>query len=205
LAAYAKSPKSLDLTSRSTNAEAHLRIDALYARSVVLRHLGRHAEAQADLAMVFPDKVIFELASESDLKGWTLKGNAFSVSPHGGLFLQPTLNSVAASGERATGSALSPPFRVGEEFEYVDAVLQGGKDEGQPGEENLVLRFLDADSGAVFDQLLPPGTHELRTNRVSTTNLSGKLIRLLLVDHNTNSAYAWIGLRQLSLIRRPRP
>ena len=67
------------------------------------------------------------------------------------------------------------------------------------GRENLALRFLDTASGETLEELLPPGIHELRTQRVPLEKLKGGTIRLQLLDENRNSSYAWIGLRKLVL------
>jgi hypothetical protein len=82
----------------------------------------------------------------------------------------------------------------------MEIVFQGGWNQGAEGEENLVLRLLDAGSGAVLEQVLPPGTHELTTRRLKLDKLRGKSIRLQLVDNNTDSSFAWIGLRKVSLV-----
>jgi hypothetical protein len=149
--------------------------------------------------------VIFDLVSAQDLDGWTLKGNAFNFASAGVLVPQPTLNSLSLAGETATGSALSPPFDVGSEFEYLEVVFHGGWNHGPAGDENLVLRIVDAQSGAVLDQLLPPGTHELTKRLVKTANFKDKHIRVHLIDNNTDSSFAWIGLERLSLTGRVRP
>lgn len=156
-------------------------------------------------APVRDEAVLFDLASADDLRDWTLQGNAFSVSPLLALGVRSTLNSLAASGESATGSALSPPFTVDSRFKELEIVFHGGWSEERNGKENLAVRLLDADSGAVLEQVLPPGTHILTTRRLALDKLSGKSIRLMLVDNNTASTYAWIGLRRLSLVGSRRP
>jgi WD40 repeat protein len=147
-----------------------------------------------ELAYRLADKVIFDSTSANDLDGWTLEGNAFSLASVPGRVPQRTLNSLALRGETATGSALSPPFYVGEEFEYLDVVFDGG------GGHDLVLYLLDADTGAVLHQFVPLD-HEWR-RRLRTADLKGRLIRLLLTDDNSDSSYAWIGLRKVSLTGR---
>ncbi len=147
--------------------------------------------------------VVFDLASSEDLAGWTLTGGAFSVSPVRGLFTKPTLNSLAAAGETATGTALSPPFAIESEFEHLEVLWQGGWSETSEGHETLVLQFLEAASGIVLLQLTPPGTHELRTQRAPLDQLRGRTVRVKLVDENRNASYAWIGLRTLVLAGPP--
>jgi hypothetical protein len=144
------------------------------------------------------ERVVFDLASSEDLEGWTLTGG-FSVSTMPGLIPKPTLNSVAAAGETATGTALSPAFTVEPQFDQLEVLLQGGWSEKSNGRENLVLRIVDATTGATLEELFPPGIHELRTQRVPLEKLKGRTIRLQLVDDNRNSSFAWIGLRKLVL------
>lgn len=156
-------------------------------------------------ATVRDEKVVFELVSTDDLRGWTLKGTAFSVSPLGALCSRPTLNSLTRSGEAAEGFALSPPFFVDERFEQLEIVLHGGWSRNEKGEENLVVQLLDADTGALLAQILPPGTHELTTVKLALDKLGGRSIRLMLKDDNEASAYAWIGIRKVSLVDSRRP
>jgi len=144
-------------------------------------------------------RVIFNLASPSDIQGWKCGGGAFTVNAVPGLFARATLNSLAAAGETATGSALSPAFAIDPRFDRAEVLVQGGWSEAIDGRENLVFEFLDADSGAVLLELVPPGTHELRTQRVAIEPLRGRTVRVRLVDENRNSSYAWIGLRRLVL------
>jgi hypothetical protein len=145
------------------------------------------------------EKVIFDLASSQELEGWTLKGNAFSVATAGELVPRPTLNSLALGGETATGTALSPAFVIEPRFDALEVVFQGGWNQGTDGEENLILRLLDADNGAVLERILPPGTHVLTTRHLKLDKLTGKTIRIQMVDNNTDSSFAWIGLRKVSL------
>ena len=148
------------------------------------------------------ERVLFDLASSEDLEGWTLTGG-FSVSTVPILIPRPTLNSVATAGETATGTALSPPFTIEPQFDHLEVLLQGGWSEKLNGRENLALRFVDAASGETLEELLPPGIHELRTQRVPVEKLKGRTIRLQLVDENRNSSFAWIGLRKVVLLGPP--
>jgi hypothetical protein len=150
-------------------------------------------------------RIIFDLASVHDLQGWTLQGTAFSVSPLGALLSRPTLNSLRRSGESATGSALSPPFTIDRRFDRMEIVFHGGRSYKQQGKENLVVRLLDAHTGAVLEEILPPGTHELTARTLALDRLRGTSVRLVLVDENRASSYAWIGLRSVSLLDAPPP
>ncbi len=144
-------------------------------------------------------KVIFDLASPEDIKGWKLEGSAFSVSSAPGLIPRATLNSYVLGGESATGTATSPAFDVPTDYETMEVIFQGGWSEPLNGKENLALQFIEADSGSVLEELTPPGTHVLTTKRLGTERLVGKRVCLRLIDDNTNASFAWIGLRSLSL------
>jgi hypothetical protein len=78
--------------------------------------------------------------------------------------------------------------------------FQGGRSRTVDGRENLAIRLLDADSGTVLAQALPPGTHVLTTRRIPLSDIKGQTIRLELVDENTDASYAWIGLESVELI-----
>lgn len=144
-------------------------------------------------------KVVFDLASAEDLKGWKLEGSAFSVSSTPGLIPRATLNSYVVGGESATGTATSPVFEVPPVYETLEVNYQGGWSETVEGKENLALQFIDADSGEVLEELTPPGIHVLTLKKLGTTRLFGKKVRLRLIDGNTNTSYAWIGLRSVTL------
>jgi hypothetical protein len=144
-------------------------------------------------------KVVFDLASSDDLKGWKLEGGAFSVSSSPGLIPRPTLNSYVVGGESATGTATSPVFDVPPGYKMMEVTFQGGWSETVNGRENLALQFIDADSGLVLEELTPPGIHILTTKQLGIERLTGKKVRLKLIDSNTNSSFAWIGLRNVTL------
>jgi len=172
------------------------------------RHLALITEEDAaDRLLVLPQapkaslnqRVVFDFASPEDLEGWTLNGG-FSLSAVPGLFTKPTLNSVAAAGEAATGTALSPAFTIEPECDHLEVLLQGGWSEKVNGRETLALQFLDAATGTLLLEVLPPGTHELRTQRVALDQFRGRTVRVKLEDENRNSNFAWIGLRKLMIV-----
>jgi len=179
---------------------------------------GRHVallteEASAERLPVLPalpapsrhQQVVFDLAASEDLAGWTLAGAAFSVSAHPGLFTRPTLNSLVAAGETATGTALSPVFTIEPEFDHAEVLWHGGWSERVNDRENLALQFVDAANSEVLLEILPPGTHVLRTQRVALDRLKGRTVRVKLVDDNRNAGFAWLGLRRLALVGPPGP
>ena len=85
----------------------------------------------------------------------------------------------------------------------MEIILHGGTSEKINNQENLVLRLIDAETGTVLEDILPPSTHELTTRKVPLDKLQGKTIRLKLVDNNTNGSFAWIGLKRVALIGPP--
>jgi len=189
-------------TAGTTNAVFPLRVEIPARQVAVLTEEEALDHLNAIVRWTAParnERVVFDLASAEDLEGWTLHGNAFSVSSLAGLIPKATLNSLAAAGETATGTALSPVFTIEPRFDRMEIVFQGGWSQKSGDDENLVLKLLDAGSGAVLEQILPPGTHELTTRRLNLGALKGKSVRLQLIDHNANGTYAWIGLRKLVL------
>lgn len=59
--------------------------------------------------------VVFEISGPASAEAWHLEGSDFSVAPVPGLFVVPTLNSLAKPGESSTGKAISPGFTIGDE------------------------------------------------------------------------------------------
>ncbi|OHB79282.1 MAG: hypothetical protein A2V98_06525 [Planctomycetes bacterium RBG_16_64_12] len=143
------------------------------------------------------DRVVFAFRSASDLEGWTLKGEGFSVCSLPGLCRRPTLNSFGKGGESATGTALSPPFRIDPDDEALEILFHGGISRETGGKQNLVIRLVDAQSGKLLREILPPATHVLTPHSVSLEGLQGRQVRLEMVDENTGGAYAWIGLQRV--------
>ncbi len=164
--------------------------------------LDRLAHVPPWQAPVRDERVIFDMASSEDVREWSITGG-FAVSPIGTLCPRATLNSLAKAGETATGSALSPPFKIQPPSSRMEIILHGGTSEKINNQENLVLRLIDAETGTVLEDILPPSTHELTTRKVPLDKLQGKTIRLKLVDNNTNGSFAWIGLKRVALIGPP--
>jgi hypothetical protein len=147
-------------------------------------------------------QVVFDLRSVADLEGWTYDGT-FQFGAMSPLFRTPTLNSLA-SGEGGVGTATSPPFTIGSEYAEVEILMQGGTSSRESGQENLALRFVDVRTGALLAQALPPSTHVLVVQRLATLGLTGKPLRIELVDRNRASSFAWIGLRRVTLLGKTR-
>ena len=151
------------------------------------------------------EAAVFDFASPEDTRGWTFTGNAFSVAALGPLLPRPSLNSLVAAGEPATGTATSPPFTIDPKCDRMEIIMHGGTSQKVGGEENLVIRLIDASTSKLLEEILPPSTHELRTEQVKLDKLRGKSVRLQLIDNNTASSFAWIGVRRVSLVGRSEP
>jgi len=142
-------------------------------------------------------------SEEGDPQGWRLEGEAFSVAPVPRLFDAPTLNSLARSGEAATGRAVSPPFTLWDgENQQLEIEFHGGNSVSVDGKENLCLRVVDAESGEVLRELVASGSHVVSKGSVSLEGLEGKTLRLELIDRNTETGFAWIGLRSARISSR---
>jgi hypothetical protein len=145
-------------------------------------------------------RVVFSFDKPDDTLGWKLEGEAFSVCTEPRLFpSQPALNSVARNGETATGVAVSPEFTIRTNEFWMVVELHGGHSVAVGGKQNLCLRLVDAQTGAVMDEVLPRGSHSITEERVGLEKLQGRRARLELVDRNAEPAYAWIGLRKVTL------
>ena len=152
------------------------------------------------------EQVVFDFRSASDLEGWKLEGDAFSVCPLPGLCSRPTLNSYGKAGESAVGTAVSPPLAIAPELSRLRLLYHGGISQSDGGRENLSIRFVDASTGRLLDEILPPGTHVLTVREHPLDKLRGKRVRIEIVDRNTSASYAWIGLARLSFLRHdPKP
>ncbi len=148
---------------------------------------------------------VFDLTSAEDLDGWTLTG-AFAVGPIRGLNPRSSLNSLCQAPEAATGTALSPSVEIRPEFDAMEILFQGGYSHREGGRETLALQIVDAESGQVLEEILPPGTHELVRHILPLNDrLRGRTVRIRLVDSNTNASFAWIGLRRVSLTTNLNP
>lgn len=137
---------------------------------------------------------VFDIRSETDLRGWQLEGAAFG--PAVGL---PSLNTLVPSGESATGRALSPPFVIPAEMTTLNITFHGGHNKKTGDADNLVIRVLEGDTGEVLVTVPPPGTHTLTSQPLDVSAHAGKPLRLEILDENTEPSYAWIGLRSVSI------
>ncbi|NLH98847.1 MAG: hypothetical protein GX446_05065 [Chthonomonadales bacterium] len=143
---------------------------------------------------------LFGLTRAGDLEGWSIEGDVFAVAPVPGLFDAPTLNSLAARGEQATGRAVSPPFVVtGSRLRFRIHGGLAGRDADGP---TLAVRILDAATGEELASLQPPGTHLPTTAILDLREHRGKAVRMEIVDRNAGAAYAWIGISDVVMTSR---
>jgi hypothetical protein len=148
------------------------------------------------------ESVVFDLRSPADSEGWTFTGDAFSVSSLPGVFRAPTLNSIGKAGESAPGTALSPPFAVESDYDVLEILFHGGTSQQRDGQQNLALRLLDAQTGVVLYETVPPSTHLLTKLSIPVAKLKAGTAQLGLVDKHTGASFAWIGVRRVAFVRR---
>jgi hypothetical protein len=144
-------------------------------------------------------KVLFSFSKPADMAGWKTEGNAFSVVSVPALFTAATLNSLGAAGESATGKAVSPDFTIGPEDSYLTLDYQGGNSTSDDGPGSLAINLVDSGSGQVLEHFPVQGSHMLREGRMSVGRWRGRKVHLELIDRNTGSSYAWLGVREVVL------
>jgi hypothetical protein len=139
-------------------------------------------------------RTIFTLRRPEALEGWELKGDAFSICAVPSLFTEPTLNSLGKAHEQATGEALSPVFELKPADKMVVLDFQGGRSASTPEGESLCAEVIEADTGRVLGRALPPGLHTLQSTPIPVQVDAPTRVRLRLIDRNTDTSYAWIGV-----------
>lgn len=142
-------------------------------------------------------RVVFRLSTVGDLEGWTTEGTAFSVGTVPSLFGTPSLNSLAAAGESATGKAVSPEFTA--DARVLTFQIHGGNSRSDDGPGTLCVRLVDAKSDEVLHVARPSGTHALQPVRIDLEKWQGRTLRLEIVDENADPSFAWIGIREVTL------
>ncbi len=142
------------------------------------------------------DQTLVSFAVPGENEGWTLEGEAFSTSV---AFDAVTLNSITAAGESATGRAYSPPFPVERDFDELIVRLRGGHSSIIDGTESLSLNVVDVETGEILHRFKPHGSHLPSDESFNVSDLSGRTLRLELVDNNTGASYAWIGLDRVQI------
>ena len=146
---------------------------------------------------------IFLLDNTTAVDGWTFEGSAFGVGAIPHLFPAPSLNSLVRSGESATGKAISPDFILDENYSTLAYRLQGGSNSTNEGSGVLSIDLVDSKSGKCLSRHFVEGSHLLR---LVTVNIKpawkNRAVHLELIDDKSAAAYAWLGLREVSLIDR---
>ncbi len=145
-------------------------------------------------------RVLFPL--DADLADWHLEGEAFSIA---GAFGVTTLNSHAAAGETATGRAISPSFTVGEHMRSLVFQMQGGSALAEDGPGALDVRLVDAETGEVLERYTGPGTHVMGEIRVPLESHRGRTVQMEVVDGNSGTTSAWIGIGGVAVIEEMAP
>jgi len=139
---------------------------------------------------------LFHFITEGDLKGWRTEGNAFSVSPAFGV---TTLNSLTKSGESATGKAFSPDFTIGPDDALLLMQCQGGNSTANDGPGTLAIRLVDSNTGEILENMQALGSHLIREGNMQINKWRGRKVHIELVDLNTGSSYAWLGLCKVDI------
>jgi hypothetical protein len=143
--------------------------------------------------------MIFDIKDINSVKDWKFEGDAFSVASVPSLFAEPTLNSLAKSGEVVTGKAISPDFKALPDFKSLSIYCQGGNSAADEGQGLLAIDLVDSKTGQRLERLYIKGAHSLREEKMSLTKAAGKTVHLELVDMNANTSYAWLGIKKVVL------
>lgn len=144
-----------------------------------------------------PDLIVFKLTSPEDVKDWQFTGEAFKNACQQVIFGGTTLNSLSGGGETATGSALSPAFEIRQGYENLFLNLQGGRSEAG---NLLAVDLIDADTKELlYRHIVKTGTQALTQTCIDVKKWQGKSVRLELIDENTNTSFAWLGVETVTL------
>ncbi len=102
--------------------------------------------------------------------------------------------SSLVSGESQVGSIGSPPFVIS--VETIGFTIRGhdGKDGGRG--ENFVS-LLDNKTGNVLRKTSAPGSDTLIQRQWDVADLKGRMVRIEVVDGNSQSGYAWLGVGRI--------
>lgn len=144
-------------------------------------------------------RTVFNFDRGTELEGWEITGDAFSVSTYPHLFTTQTLNSLAAAGEAATGRAVSPAFEIRPGENVLLLQYHGGRSTGQDGPGLLAIDLIDADSGERLHRMAVDADHTLRLGRIAVEQWSGRSVRLALTDEHRGDAFAWMGVASVEL------
>jgi hypothetical protein len=153
-------------------------------------------------AETIPDsskRTVFDSQKENALEGWQMEGEAFSLASFPALFDKPTLNSLAAKGETAVGKAISPIFAFVDNDVFMTIDFQGGISKKINNQSILAIRLINADTNEILIEIDSPNSHVLTKKDIDIQKWRNKKVRLVLIDNNTDSSYAWIGLKSITI------
>jgi len=146
-----------------------------------------------------PPVTIFSIEDANSAKDWRFEGDAFSVAAVPALFARPTLNSLAKSGETATGKVTSPDFVLNKNYKTLKFFYQGGTSSREDGPGLLCIDLVDSETNERLIRYHVQASHPLRWGRIDIEKWAGRTVHLELTDKNTNPSYAWLGIQRVTL------
>jgi hypothetical protein len=106
---------------------------------------------------------------------------------------EPYLSSLVG-GESQTGRIGSPPFKLS--TDTVRFTIRGHDGPGGGRDQNY-LALLDNKTGTILRKTLAPGNDALQSAEWDVTELRGRTVRLVVVDGNAETAFAWLGIGRI--------
>lgn len=143
-------------------------------------------------------RTVFEITDANSVKDWTFEGDAFSVASVKPLFDIPTLNTLAR-GESVVGKAVSPDFVLIEGDQFLNIICHGGRSKSENGAGLLAIDLVDSTTGQLLERTLANGSHKLQGQAVNVEKWTGRTVHLEVIDKNSDSSYAWIGISKASI------
>ena len=146
-------------------------------------------------------EIVFNFERSQNLEGWTLEGDAFSVTEIPSLFSGSSLNSLGKAGEMAIGSALSPIFNLSDSHEILKIYIQGGEHQATEESEagRLSVELLDAETNTALATIYPGRSPAPSANPIDISAFTPREVRLRIIDTHEGDSYAWIGIQKVSL------
>jgi putative heme-binding domain-containing protein len=102
-------------------------------------------------------------------------------------------------GEEWTGSLRSEPFEVGESLSFHLAGHDGHPDQPAPGRS--FVRMLDAATGEVLREAVPPRNDVAREVCWNTAGVAGRRVVIEVTDGVDDDGYAWLAVGRFSDVR----
>jgi len=142
---------------------------------------------------------VFTLNLAEDAACWRFEGNAFAMAAIPQLPSTVTLNSMMGAGETGVGKAISPDFEILPQDGFLRMIIQGGNSASEDGEGLLAIDLVDAVSNERLCRMKVTGSHGLREAGFPVKQWQGRRVRLELTDMNRGTAYAWLGLSEVTM------